>query len=99
MNENDVFIPIEDDFPHVHSVDDDSLSHSPSGWYIGTHQDVSLTIPQTNNILFYCGIAREEIMRLDSQGMTYKGQRIEDGGEAHRAFLEVMSRMYNDLRI
>ncbi len=34
-----------------------------------------------------------EIMRLDDRGMTYKGQRIEDGGEAHRAFLEVMARM------
>jgi hypothetical protein len=32
-------------------------------------------------------------MRLDEDGMTYKGQRIEDGGEAHRAFLEVMSAM------
>lgn len=31
-----------------------------------------------------------EIMRLDSSGMTYKGQRIEDGGEAHRALLEAL---------
>lgn len=36
-------------------------------------------------------------MRLDSQGMTYKGQRIEDGGEAHRAFLEVMGRMRSNI--
>ncbi len=34
-----------------------------------------------------------EIMRLDDQGMVYKGQRIEDGGEAHRAFMEVMGQM------
>lgn len=34
-----------------------------------------------------------EILRLDDRGMTYKGQRIEDGGEAHRAFLEVMAQM------
>ena len=34
-----------------------------------------------------------EIMRLDKDGMTYKGVRIEDAGEAHRAFLEVMAGM------
>ena len=37
---------------------------------------------------FYAG--GEEILRLDNTGMTYKGQRIEDAGEAHRAFLETM---------
>jgi hypothetical protein len=51
------------------------------------------TIPETDNITFHCGQASQEIMRLDEDGMTYKGQRIEDGGEAHRAFLEVMSAM------
>jgi hypothetical protein len=44
-------------------------------------------------ITFHCGQASQEIMRLDEDGMTYKGQRIEDGGEAHRTFLEVMSAM------
>lgn len=52
-----------------------------------------MNTPSTNNITFRAGEASVEIMRLDSQGMTYKGQRIEDGGEAHRAFLETMSAM------
>jgi len=42
-----------------------------------------------NAIIFSC-LPGTEIMRLDLTGMTYKGQRIEDGGEAHRAFLETM---------
>lgn len=33
------------------------------------------------------------ILILDKDGMTYKGQRVEDGGEAHTAFLEVMAKM------
>lgn len=44
------------------------------------------------NVVFNCG-STGEVMRLDKDGMTYKGQRIEDGGEAHKAFLEVMVMM------
>lgn len=32
----------------------------------------------------------EEVLRLDDEGMTYKGVLIKDAGEAHRAFLEFM---------
>lgn len=32
----------------------------------------------------------QEVLRLDAKGMAYNGQFIEDGGEAHRAFLKVM---------
>lgn len=46
------------------------------------------------NFTFNCGDT-EEVMRLDKDGMTYKGQRIEDGGEAHKAFMEVMEIMRN----
>lgn len=35
----------------------------------------------------------ELVMTLDKDGIIYKGQRIEDGGEAHRAFMEVMGLM------
>lgn len=35
----------------------------------------------------------EVIMRLDAKGMTYKGVRIEDAGEAHKAFLATMAIM------
>lgn len=49
--------------------------------------EVSKT-PEPNFVFF--ASPTEEIMRLDKDGMTYKGQRIEDGGEAHKAFMEVM---------
>ena len=52
----------------------------------------SLTGYRENNIVFTCG-ASAPVLVLDEHGMTYKGQRIEDAGEAHRAFLEVMSMM------
>ena len=42
-----------------------------------------------NVIIFSC-LLGIEILRLDIDGMVYKGQRIEDGGEAHRAFLLTM---------
>lgn len=34
-----------------------------------------------------------EVMRLDKDGMHYKGQVIQDAGEAHRIFLSVMKKM------
>ncbi len=37
-------------------------------------------------------------MRLDGQGMTYMGQRIEDAGEAHRAFLKTMTQMQENIK-
>ena len=57
--------------------------------------EAALSDPQQleNSITFHCGQAHQEIMRLDKDGMTYKGQRIEDAGEAHRALLEVLSAM------
>jgi len=47
-------------------------------------------IEPQNSIFFNCG-ASKAVLVLDKDGMTYKGQRIEDAGEAHRAFLEVMA--------
>ena len=49
-------------------------------------------IEPQNSIIFNCG-APEPVLVLDKDGMTYKGQRIEDAGEAHRALLEVMKMM------
>lgn len=45
---------------------------------------------QPSTFVFRASPDTAEVMRLDHTGMTYKGQRIEDGGEAHRAFMEVM---------
>jgi hypothetical protein len=50
----------------------------------------SLKDYRENNVIFTCG-SLEPVLVLDEKGMTYKGQRIEDAGEAHRAFLEVMA--------
>ena len=46
-----------------------------------------------HNFTFQIGEPPKEIMRIDEEGMIYKGTRIEDAGEAYRAFLEVMSEM------
>lgn len=48
---------------------------------------------KNDSIIFHCGPHGREIMRLDADGMSYKGQRIDDAGEAHRAFLQVMGAM------
>ena len=42
-------------------------------------------------IMFYA--SGQEILRLDADGMVYRGVRIEDAGEAHKAFLETMKAM------
>lgn len=34
-----------------------------------------------------------ELLRLDSKGFLYKGQYVQDGGQAHDAFLETMNRI------
>jgi hypothetical protein len=46
---------------------------------------------------FHCAPDWKEIMRIDKNGMTYKGQRIEDAGEAHRAFLKTMNQMQKNM--
>ena len=48
------------------------------------------TLSQTPNTIIFSCLPGTEIMRLDMTGMTYKGQRIEDGGEAYRAFMDTM---------
>ena len=48
---------------------------------------------ENDSVTFHCGPDSREIMRLDEDGMVYKGQRIDDAGEAHRAFLQVMGAM------
>lgn len=39
----------------------------------------------------FCAPDRTVILRIDQRGMTYKGQRIEDTGEAYKAFLDAMA--------
>jgi len=46
---------------------------------------------EDENITF--SIGGEEVLRLTEKGMVYKGELIEDAGEAHRMFLEVLRGM------
>lgn len=39
-----------------------------------------------------------EVMRLDKDGMTYNGERVDDAGEAHRLFIETMRKMNAEVR-
>jgi hypothetical protein len=39
-------------------------------------------------ITFKCGNPPEPVMTLTKQGFVYKGQLIEDAGEAHRLFID-----------
>jgi hypothetical protein len=39
-----------------------------------------------------------EVLRLDKEGMHYKGEVVKDAGEAHRIFLTVMKRMEEESR-
>ena len=52
--------------------------------------ELNSSTEDSNTIKFYVGEFLKEVMRLDKDGMIYKGNRIEDAGEAHRAFLDVM---------
>ena len=47
-----------------------------------------------NSVIFHAD--GQEVMRLDKDGMLYKGQRIEDAGAAHKAFMEVMGALRRD---
>jgi hypothetical protein len=39
-------------------------------------------------ITFKCGNPPEPILKLTKDGFIYKGQLVEDAGEAHRLFVE-----------
>ena len=38
---------------------------------------------------FFCG-ENIEVLRIDKDGFVFKGERINDAGEAHKAFIEAM---------
>ena len=68
--------------------------HSSSGPVFKTGPDTKFIAQETSiRISFHTSTAGEPIMILDHEGMIYKGKRIEDAGEAHRAWLETMKLM------
>ena len=48
-----------------------------------------MTLP-ANSIIFHEVPAPAEVLRIDAQGFHYRGQLIEDAGEAHRLLLEFL---------
>lgn len=42
-----------------------------------------MTLP-TNSIIFRTDSVPDEVIRIDAQGFHYRGQFIDDAGEAHR---------------
>ena len=40
-----------------------------------------------------------EVLRLDKEGMHYKGELVRDAGEAHKIFLSVMKQMEEDTKV
>ncbi|NDI85080.1 hypothetical protein [Undibacterium crateris] len=52
--------------------------------------------PQIPATFVFCPSGHDSpILKIDEKGMTYKGTLIEDAGEAHKAFIEVMKLMRN----
>ena len=57
-------------------------------------KSVALEMPVPRQITFNLRETESDpVLVLDKDGMLYRGKRIEDAGEAHRAFLEVMALM------
>jgi hypothetical protein len=57
-----------------------------------TDQDYPITpfrLPSENTIVFSAP-PTEEVLRLDKEGFHYRGQFIEDAGEAHRLMVEFL---------
>ena len=46
--------------------------------------------PLNNNIKF-CSPPGEEVIRIDKEGFHYRGEFIEDAGEAHRLMVEFLN--------
>jgi hypothetical protein len=53
-------------------------------------EGATTTAKPESTIKFRLGNAPAEIIRIDQQGFHYKGQLIEDAGEAHRLFVEFL---------
>ena len=64
----------------------------PKGFYIA----MPLEKEDPSAIIFFSGGV--EILRINAAGFLFKGQYIEDAGEARRAFLTVMQRMAKETK-
>jgi hypothetical protein len=55
-------------------------------WQVST----KLQPPIESSLRFHLPSAGEEVIRLDKKGFHYRGQFIEDAGEAHRLMVEFL---------
>lgn len=58
----------------------------------------SLCLSPLESATVFHAAAGQEILRINKDGMLYKGKLIEDAGEAHRAFLEAMRTIIDSSR-
>ena len=58
-----------------------------------THPLTRETTPDSS-ITFH--VFEDEIIRIDAQGFHYRGQFIEDAGEAHRLLLAFLRKQWED---
>lgn len=74
-------------------MNNDNDNTGGRSWFVANDVVPGFTPALASNITFSVSSEPAPVMVLDKDGMTYKGQRVEDAGEAHRAFLEVMEKM------
>lgn len=55
-----------------------------------TDSCLSVDPPDKSSISFHMSPASDEVIRIDGQGFHYRGQFIEDAGEAHRLLVEFL---------
>ena len=51
---------------------------------------LSVDPPDESCISFHMGPDSEEVIRIDAKGFYYRGQFIEDAGDAHRLLVEFL---------
>ena len=55
-----------------------------------TDQQHPTTFKQQMNTIKFYAPSTEEVIRIDKEGFHYRGQFIEDAGEAHRLLVEFL---------
>ena len=62
-----------------------------------TDSRLSVDPPAKSSISFHIGPASEEVIRIDAKGFHYRGQFIDDAGEAHRLLVEFLRKHQPDI--
>jgi hypothetical protein len=57
---------------------------------------LSVDSPEGPSVSFYEAPAPTEVIRIDAEGFHYRGQFIEDAGEAHRLLVEFLRKHQPD---